>query len=151
MKDRQQCQKMEELLLEDNRHITSEANIMRELTVFYLQLFAKDKGHEDVKAHARLQLLCHTKQTISNQDIQRLERKPSKSELWKIVRLMAKGKALGIDGLTIEVFLCCWSFLEDNVFAMLIFFWETRELYPSFNEGVLKLIPKKPDTRRNPN
>lgn len=58
---------------------------------------------------------------------------------------MTKGKSSGIDGLTFEVFLHCWFFMENDFFTMLIHFWETGELYPDFNEGVLKLIPKKSD------
>lgn len=61
---------------------------------------------------------------------------------------MAKGKSPGIDGLTSEVFYSCWHFIENDFFDILIHFWETCQLYPGFNEGVLKLIPKKADRQR---
>lgn len=61
---------------------------------------------------------------------------------------MAKGKAPDIDGLTPKVFSKCWHFIETDFSNILILFWETYVFYPNFNEGVLKLIPKKADCQR---
>lgn len=64
------------------------------------------------------------------------------------MKRMAKGKLSSIDGLTIEVFLLWWAFLEDDFYNMLLLLWDTWELYPGFNVRVLKLIPKKFDKQR---
>lgn len=61
---------------------------------------------------------------------------------------MARGKSPSIDGLTTEVFQRCWHIIEDPYFEMIQQFWESRTFFPQFNEGILKLLPKKADKRR---
>lgn len=61
---------------------------------------------------------------------------------------MARGNSPGLDGLTSEVFRTCWHFMEGGYFSLICHFWATGELYLSFNEGILKLLPKKADKRR---
>lgn len=56
---------------------------------------------------------------------------------------MAKGKSRSIDGLTSEVFCSCWHFIEDDSLTLSCIS-ETR-VSCTFNQGVLKLVPKKAD------
>lgn len=115
---------------------------MSELTHFY-NLFAKD--HHNVQTqHTSLQFILETvMQTLSPKKTRTLECTPSKEELHKTLKLMAKGRSPGIDDLTSEVFSSCWHFIENDFFNILIIFWEIDQLYPGFNGGVLKLIPQK--------
>lgn len=78
----------------------------------------------------------------------KMEKKPTKCELRATLKSMAGlGRSPGIDGLTIEVFHSCWHFIEDPYFDIVLHFWDIGQMYHGFNQGVLKLIPKKADRR----
>lgn len=74
-----------------------------------------------------------------------MEAPPTLKELKRILDLFPRDKSLGIDGLTLEVYEACWSFLGEDFLALVLTFWDTASLPRSFKTGVLKLIPKKPD------
>lgn len=130
---------MVELLLDNDSTITSEEDILKELVRFYTTLFAHDEDLSNNQNEALQKLLHSTRQVLTTHDIKQLEKKLTKRELSRALQKMAKKKSLGIDGMTAEVYKACWDFIEDAFFNMILHFWETREIYPQFNEGVLKL------------
>jgi hypothetical protein len=77
-----------------------------------------------------------------------LEEAPSILELGEIVGMLHNDKSPGSDGLTSEVFKTCWHFIKQDFLQMVLAFWETGELAYTIKEGVIKLLPKKPDKRR---
>lgn len=141
MKSRRKCKKMEELLLDNDRTITNEEDIMVELLRFYKKLFSKELRFNQHQEATMRRILRSRTRVLSDQKIRHLERKPTKVELYITLKSMAKGKSPGIDNITTEVYLSCWSFIENHFFQLVLHFWEMGELNPSFNEGVLKLIP----------
>lgn len=70
---------------------------MVELEQFYRDLLAKDHQSSPLQSLALLSLLNIVKPALSSHDIEILERVPMKSNLCKTLRLMARGKSLGID------------------------------------------------------
>lgn len=118
------------------------------LVRFYTTLFVKDPNLTGQQPVAIKWLFSHTSTTLSSGEIKALETMPTKKELCKALLSMAKGKSSGIDGLTSKGFQRCWHLIEDPYFNMIQQFWVSRTFYPQFNEGVLKLLPKKADKRR---
>jgi hypothetical protein len=66
-------------------------------------------------------------------------------ELGEIVGMLPNKKSPGADGLTSEVFKTCWHFIKQDLLQMVLAFWASGELVYTLKEGVIKLLPKKPD------
>lgn len=98
---------MPTLLLDDGQYITKEPEILKELVIFYTNLFAKDEGLALQQPSTLHRILQHTITTLSQQEINALEKKPTKKKLNGALLSMAKGKSSRIDGLTTEVFRSC--------------------------------------------
>jgi hypothetical protein len=59
--------------------------------------------------------------------------------------MLHNDKLPGADGLTAEVFKACWHFIQQDFLMMVLAFWETGKLAYNIKEGIIKLLPKKPD------
>jgi hypothetical protein len=62
--------------------------------------------------------------------------------------MLHNDKSPGADGLMSEVFKAYWHFMQQEFLLMVLAFPETGELAYTIKEGVIKLLPKKPDKRR---
>lgn len=106
--------KIIELLLDNGACITNKDEIMAELECFYRTLFAKDCIAAPLKAPTLFSLLHIVKPILLPHEIQSLEWTTTQTKLHQTLKLIAKGKLLGIDSLTLEVFTSCWHFIEKT-------------------------------------
>jgi hypothetical protein len=79
---------------------------------------------------------------LSPEENQALVAEPSDREILQIVKAMKKEKAPGIDGITSEMLLECWSFLGKDCCAVVHAFWREKQLTRQMIAAVIKLIPK---------
>lgn len=61
---------------------------------------------------------------------------------------MPNGKSPGLDEMTAEVLLSCWSFLHIDCMDMIQHFWRIGILAHTTKTGVMKLVSEKVDKRR---
>lgn len=114
---------------------------------FYASLFQTAGDSEAIQA-ARKELLQHTTSRVTIAQREEIKRVPTVEEIRKILLSLPKEKAQGLDGLTVEVLLASWSFIQADYVAMIKHFWEIDILSHSTTSGVMKLIPKKVDKSR---
>lgn len=63
-------------------------------------------------------------------------------ENFQAIEGMVDGRALGHDGIPIDFFKKCWSFIEEEFSAMIIQALECGEFHRGMTKGVISLIPK---------
>jgi hypothetical protein len=143
-----QRESMPLLLLEDSQSITEEAAILTEVTCNYTKQFAEPMlTQADVQRQMQAQdyLLRNTASKLSEADTCFLEEPPTLLEITEIVKMLHNDKSLGVHGLTAEVFKACWHFIQHDFLHMVLAYWETGELAYTIKEGIINLLPKKPD------
>jgi hypothetical protein len=85
---------------------------------------------------------------VSEAQLAELEILPTLEELEKILHTLASNKLPGSDGLTIKVIKACWHFIRDDLYALILEYWNAEQLYPELLQGIIRLLPKKLDKRR---
>ena len=81
--------------------------------------------------------------TLDQSEIDRLDEDISLDELSETLKGMEKGKAPGLDGLTVEFYEKFWNEVGPLVFRSLVYSKECHRLSTEQRRGVVKLLPKK--------
>ena len=66
----------------------------------------------------------------------------TKTEIRKALFSMKKGKAPGIDGLSMEFYVHFWEYIENPLFCMFTECIEQKHMTSTMKQGVISLIPK---------
>lgn len=96
---------------------------------------------------AREEIISLVSTRVTEEQRLQVEVEPTREKVRKTLKKLPKSKAPGIDGMTIEVLLACWSFLQIDCLNMILLFWRTDILSWQTIAGVLKLVSKKADKR----
>jgi ATP phosphoribosyltransferase len=111
---------MNELILPNGELTTNELEIMKELSRFYSDLYKNDAGFEENQQEPLDEILEHVEQSVSEEQLNKLCQQPTKDEIECITKILAKNKAPGSDGLTIEVIRACWNFMGDELLELIL-------------------------------
>lgn len=133
---------MHVLLKDDDTCIEDEEEILTKVSRFYNKLF-QSVGERLKVLEARHKLLQHMTVRVTEAQWEEIEQTPTIEELRKTMLALPKGKSPSLDGLTLEVLLALWSFIQAECVAMVRHFWTTRVLPHNTTVGVMKAIPKK--------
>ena len=87
--------------------------------------------------------LDHISAKLSDQQNGNLQVNLSEHEIETAITQMAKGKAPGPNGLSIEFYIHCWSIIKHEVMDMLRELFSTQLIKPQIKTGYLTLIYKK--------
>ena len=87
--------------------------------------------------------LDHISAELSDQQNGNLQVNLSEHEIETAINQMAKGKAPGPDGLSIEFYIHCWSIIKHEVIDVLRELFSTQLIKPQIKTGYLTLIHKK--------
>jgi len=101
---------------EDGRNINSHEDISSEINNFYNKLLKEpmvDRSHT-------IREITNNIPTILNLDHKKMFlREVLMQEVEEVVMSMPKGEAPRLDGLTIDLYKICWSFIKDEVRALM--------------------------------
>ena len=87
--------------------------------------------------------LDHISTKLSDQQNSNLQVNLSEYEIETAINQMAKGKTPGLDGLSIEFYIHCWSITKHEVIDMLRVLFSTLFIKPQIKTGYITLIHKK--------
>ena len=68
---------------------------------------------------------------------------PTKQELWDTLKDMKRNASPGPDGFNVEFYLATWSWIGDDVAALVSSFFHSRVMPQHINDTHIVLIPKK--------
>lgn len=112
---------------------------------FYTELYSVDPDTYNFNKDREQALrLIHSR--IRDEDNTLMERTPTIEEVLKVINEMPKEKSPGIDGVTIEVLVKCWSFMGTACFDMVTAFWKDGTMTTKALARVIKLVPKSNET-----
>lgn len=83
---------------------------MNEVSRFYGDLF-QSIGKNPVVQSTQTKLLQYITVRVIEVQLEEIKQLPSREEVREILQSLPKGKAPGLDGLTMEVLLANWSFI----------------------------------------
>lgn len=146
-KAKHQRETLSEILLEDGTLLVIEHNKLKEIYTFYSNLFTTTSNSSQVDS-ARDKLFSHIKNTLTDRQRRQLIETPILEELRKTLFAFPKNKSSGLDGLTIEVYNRCWPFIANDLHQFVTYFWDTCMIPHKVKDGVIELIPKKPDKQK---
>ncbi|KAL3694644.1 hypothetical protein R1sor_008295 [Riccia sorocarpa] len=133
--------RMAVLVTGDGEQVEDEDHIKQMVNQFMTNLFKKQQETTSKKEKGARILRLIDRKVSPEKNIKTLE-EPSAEEVGKLVHRMAKGKAPGLDGVTCEVVVKCWSWVGESCVNIVQHFWETGELGASEVQGLIKLLPK---------
>ena len=117
--------------------------VKRIATTFYKDLWKK----RQVSKRTKDQMIAQITRKISDTDKRRLDREETKEEMKKVVKMMKKGKATGIDGIPME-FYQKFDFAVDWLHEIYGEMKTKRQMTETMRTSVIKLLFKKKDKRR---
>ncbi|KAL3683114.1 hypothetical protein R1sor_001136 [Riccia sorocarpa] len=120
---------------------------MKEVEVFYTQLYTKDLEVEN-DVTARATVLSYVTTEVTVQQNEELVSYPGMDELEGIVKRLPDDKAPGLDGATTEILVKCWKFMKQDCLDMLLSFCSDGILAACDCRGVIKLLPKNQERQR---
>lgn len=106
------------LLTDEDAIIEDESKIMGEVGHFYKKLYMS-KGSSPDTLTARDELLSYVSTSVMEEQQLKIEAIPTGEEVRSILKKLPKLKAPRIDGMTMEVLLAYWSFLQTDCLAMI--------------------------------
>ena len=118
---------------------TTPGELMEHVRKFYAGLY----GCDQTDLSKQNFFLDHINTKLSDQQNGNLQVNLSEYEIETAINQMAKGKAPGPDGLSIEFFIHCWSIVKHEVIDMLRELFSTQFIKPQIKTGYLTLIHKK--------
>jgi hypothetical protein len=147
-----------ELENDQGRNIFSTTKISERCRKLYVRLYARQTIGDNNKKTKEVFLNC-MKDQIPMLMKRRLATPITEKELWSILEVMVKGKALRPDGLIVEFFFCMWSIIgkeymkmiQDSIVNNNFPLWVTRGLITLLHKGGKKkqLFNWKPITLFN--
>ena len=118
---------------------TSPGELVEHVQRFYTGLYECDQN--DITKQSVF--LDNINAKLSDQQNGNLQLDLSEREIETAISQMAKGKAPGPDGLSIEFYTHCWPIIKDEVVSMLRKMFSTQTIHPQIKKGYLTLIHKK--------
>ena len=129
------------LQTEDGRIITDQADILKEIELFYSKLFqSRDTEISDIDLNNLFENRHINK--LSSTDSQGLGKPLTSDELGKTLKDMKNNKTPGIDGFPAEFFKMFWSKLKFLVTRALNHCFHKGELSISLRHALINCIPK---------
>ena len=106
---------------------------------FYIRLYGCDQNDTTKQTV----FLDNINAKLSDQQNNNLQLDLSEREVETAISQMAKGKAPGPDGLSIEFYTHCWPIVKDEVISLLREMFSTQTIHPQIKTGYLTLIHEK--------
>ncbi|KAL3690929.1 hypothetical protein R1sor_004580 [Riccia sorocarpa] len=132
------------LQLESELITMDEERIFEEVRRTFTQLYQEEPEADNVE-QLRQDLLSLTDKRLTTSQNRSLRTRPTEEFIKEVVFSLPSDKAPGIDGVTFEVLVECWSFLQADCYEMVAWFWDKRGLKGQDKKGVIRLIPKEGD------
>ena len=131
--------------LKDNqgRLFTTRKDLEKMVFDFYQSLYQ----HKDILEEALEEVLRDLPTIFTPTMNESLFEEITEDELGGAVRVMAKSKAPGFDGISLEVFQQTWLYVSMDYHAMILKGIEETALNKSITKGLITLIPKE-DVKR---
>lgn len=120
----------------DNRIITNERDIRKELAQHFQKLYTRNKNVKFDLQHLPGAKLTQKQHQSSNEAI-------TLDELSLSLSAMQNGKTPGCDGISVEFYKCFWMKLRVPLYEAILFAIENGMLHNSARKGIITLIPKK--------
>ena len=130
---------IQELVDEYGLPRTSPGELIEHVQRYYTGLYTYDQND----ATKQTVFLDNINAKLSDQQNNNLQLDLSEREIETAICQMAKGKAPGPDGLSIEFYIHCWPIVKDEVVSMLREMFSTQTIHPQIKTGYLTLIYKK--------
>ena len=130
---------IQELVDEYGLPRTSPGELVEHVQRFYTGLYGCDQN--DITEQSVF--LDNINAKLSDQQNSDLQLDLSEREIETAISQMAKGKAPGPDGLSIEFYTHCWPIVKDEVVSLLREMFSTQTIHPQIKTGYLTLIHKK--------
>ena len=124
---------------------TTPGKLVEHVRKFYAGLYGCDQTDLSKQSF----FLDHINTKLSDQQNSNLQVNLSEYEIETAINQMAKGKAPGPDGLSIEFCIHCWSIIKHEVIEMLRELFSTQIIKPKIKTGYLTLIHKKGAKKTN--
>ncbi|KAL3690932.1 hypothetical protein R1sor_004583 [Riccia sorocarpa] len=123
------------------RLVEEEGEVLQEVHKFYKELYTEEVETEECRTK-REQILRLVDRGFTEEQNRRLEAEPDKELITEIVRDLPKEKSPGLDGVTAEILVLGWEFMQQDCFWMVGEVWRRKSLWGKDRKGVIKLIPK---------
>ena len=128
-----------ELIDEYGLPTTTPGEMVEHMRKYYAGLYGCDQTDFSLQNF----FLDHISAELSDQQNSNLQVNLSEHEIETAINQMAKGKAPGPDGLSIEFYIHCWSIIKHEVIDMLRELFSKQLIKPEIKTGYLTLIHKK--------
>ncbi len=138
-KQRQTKKKINKLLINDV-NTDNQDQINEEIRHFYDKLYESNFSEEDCQLF--LEKIKEYKKTMDENFRQLMEDKLRIEELDIAIGRMSKGKAPGLDGLTVEFYVHFWNDIRVLLYNALLQCISSGHLSPTMKRGIITLVPK---------
>lgn len=129
---------------DEGEEYTTQTAIKQHVVNYYRELYAetaKDGSDDD-------ELLAHVTRGISEEDNVSLTEHITPDEIKTIISTAPRNKSAGPDGLPVEFYVNLWDVIGNELTEMYNELLTTQALPKQFTEGLIVLIPKKPNSKR---
>ncbi|KAL3677394.1 hypothetical protein R1sor_027342 [Riccia sorocarpa] len=141
LKSKQAKEKMSCIITDVGEEIVQEDQILKTVHSYYSEIYQQPNiNMEDRQEQSRIMGLVTNK--VSGEENRKIALQPTMTELLHIVEGMAREKAPGEDGLTMELLLATWEWTGEACLKLLNEFWETQNLGWKNLSAVVRLLPK---------
>ena len=129
-----------------DRECSSDSEILNVCHNFYSKLYCKPIVQGD-PVYTFIPV-SQDPEIVNQEERDDLARTISLEELMAALKGMKKGKAPGVDGISVAFLQTFWDILGPHVLASFEYAWVQKKLVPSQRKGIIKLLPKRD---KNPN
>ncbi|KAL3677000.1 hypothetical protein R1sor_026948 [Riccia sorocarpa] len=126
-------------------HTYSEQDDMLQLAAEYFQEILQEPAEDPLQQSAVHELLSKTSAQVSNEERLKLQKDFSTEEMHTAAKLLGRNKCPGPDGVHLEFFLLLWDTVAPLLTKATTEAFQQDSLLPSFNRGVITLLPKDGD------
>ena len=123
----------------EGKVVNEPSQMVEHVRNFYKNLFSSDKIN-----NFHLQKIIDTVSTyhFENDVIQEMEKDINENELYQSLKDMAKDKAPGLDGLTVEFYSTFWYLIKNDFTELVNYCYKRGRLPDSMNKALIRLIFK---------
>ncbi|KAL3693271.1 hypothetical protein R1sor_006922 [Riccia sorocarpa] len=132
---------MSVLVTEEGETITSDQGIATEVHSYFKAIYQQPAITEEERQE-RSTVLSMIDRRVTEEENREIAAQPSMGELTDTIESMAKEKAPGEDGITVEVLIASWEWTGQGCMLLLFEFWRTKTLGKKSLSAVVKLLPK---------